>query len=66
MYINRSTFRTYHGKSARTLKKTRRLQEERQEMKKEAKKAAMMEFFKERFGFTEFNDLVVDGLHRPI
>jgi len=25
-----------------------------------------MEFFKERFGFTEFNDLYVDELHRSM
>ena len=37
-----------------------------QKMKKEAIKAALMEFFKERFGFTEFNDLCVDELHRPM
>ena len=35
-------------------------------MEKEAKKAALMELFKKRFGFTEFNDLCLDELHRPI
>ena len=35
-------------------------------MKIEAKKAAMVELFKERFGFTEFKDMYVDELHRSI
>ena len=66
----RKTFRTYEGKSIRPLKKTRRPKEEKEnedkEMKIEAKKAAMIEFFKERFGFTEFKDMYVDELHRSI
>ena len=37
-----------------------------QKMENEATKAALMEFFKERFGFTEFNDLCVDELNRPM
>ena len=50
----------YHGKS------TCQFFHEKETMEKEAKKAALMEFFKERFGFTEFNDLRVDELHRPM
>ena len=60
------TFKTYHGESTRPLKKAGRPNEEIEEMKKEAKKAALMEFFKERFGFTEFKDLYVDELQRSI
>ena len=59
---SRETFETYHGKSSRPLKKAENAKEEIEEMKKEAKKAAMIEFFKERFGFTEFKDLYVDEL----
>ena len=36
------------------------------EMEEEAKEAALMECFREHFGFTEFNDLVYDELHRPM
>jgi len=35
-------------------------------MKKEAKMAALKECFRERFGFTEFKDVVTDELNRPI
>ena len=58
-------FKRYHGKSIRPLKKTRRKKDsnnEKEEMKKEAKKAALMECYKEYFGFTEFNDILVDEL----
>ena len=59
----------YHGKTTRPL--TRKLTSDeligqKIEMEKEAKKAALMECFKERFGFTEFNDLVYDELDRPL
>ena len=66
--LNWKTFKIYHGKSTRPLKKTRRprSQEEKKEMEEEAKKAAMMEIFKDRFGFTEFKDLYVDELYRSI
>ena len=63
--LSRKTVKTYNGKSTRPLKKTRMLKE-KEEMTKEAKKAALMEFFKERFGFTEFKDLYADELHRSI
>ena len=39
---------------------------EKEEMKKEAKKAALMECYKEYFGFTEFNDILVDEIGRPL
>ena len=59
----------HHGKSTRPMNSFPRIglpKNEREKMEKEAKKAALMEFFKERFGFTEFNDLCLDELHRPI
>ena len=56
----------YIGKSTRPVKKTRRPKNEKETMEKEAKKAALMEYFKERFGFTNFNDIHRDELHRPI
>ena len=56
----------YIGKSTRPLKKTRRPKNEKETMEKEAKKAALMEYFKDRFGFTNFNDIFTDELHRPI
>ena len=61
--------KAYHGKSTRPMNSFPRTglpKNEREKMEKEAKKAALMEFFKERFGFTEFNDLCVDELHRPM
>ena len=39
---------------------------EKEEMKKEAEKAALMECYKEYFGFTEFNDILVDKIGRPL
>ena len=59
-------FKTYLGKSTRPFKKGPMPKKQKEEMEKEAKKAALMEFFKERFGFTEFNDLNVDEFHRSI
>ena len=60
------TLKTYHGKSARPLKKTRQTKNEKEIMEKEAKKAALMECFKELFGFNKFDDWCVDELGRPI
>ena len=60
------TEKAYHGKGTRQFQKTRLTKNEKETMEKEAKKAALMEFFKERYGFTEFNDLYVDELHRSI
>ena len=61
------TFKRYEGVSS-TLprKKTRTPKNEKERMQKEAKKAALMEFFKDRFGFTEFKDVLVDDLFRPV
>ena len=56
----------YIGKSTRPVKKTRRPKNEKKTMAQEAKKAALMEYFKERFGFTNFDDIHRDELHRPI
>ena len=60
------TFKTYHGKSTRPLKKARQPKNEKEIMEKEAKKAALMECFKERFRFNTFDDLYVDELGRVI
>ena len=59
------TLDVYHGKSTRPVKRTRRPKNENEEMTNEAKKAALMECFKDRFGITEFKDILVDELHRP-
>jgi len=60
------TFKSYHGKSTRPLKRTRQPKNEKEIMEKEAKKAALVECFKERFGFNKFDDLYVDELGRVI
>ena len=61
---------SYQGKSTRRVTRKQKsedeLTQEKVEMKEEAKKAALMECFRERFGFTEFNDMVFDELHRPM
>ena len=64
--LSRKTVKTYNGESTRPLKKIRNSVKEKEEMTKEAKKAAMMELFEEHFGFTEFKDLYVDELQRSI
>ena len=60
----------YHGKSTRRVTRKQKpeevLQQNREEMKKEAERAALEKCFRERFGFTEFNDIVIDELNRPI
>ena len=63
---NNITFITYHGKSTRPLKMTGQPKNEKEIMEKEAKKTALIEFFKERFGFSKFDDWYVDELGRPI
>ena len=60
------TFKRYNGKSTRLVKKARRPKNEQETMENEAKKAALMECFKERFGFTNFDDISRDAFHRPI
>ena len=58
---------SYHGKSTQVGKKLKSGQYRyNAEMTKEAKMAALKECFRERFGFTEFNDVVSDELNRPI
>ena len=46
--------------------KTRRPKNEKEEMTKEARKAALIECFKDRFGITKFSDISIDDFHRPI
>ena len=59
----------YHGRSIRQVT-GRQTSDEliplQIEMEEEAKKAALMEYFRENFGITECNDLVFDELHRPL
>ena len=62
----RTPLEAYHGKSTRSLKKTRQPKNEKEIMEKEAKKAALVQFYKERFGFNKFDDCCVDELCRPI
>ena len=60
----------YHGKSTRRVTRKQKpeevLQQNREEMEQEAERAALEKCFRERFGFTEFNDIVIDELNRPI
>ena len=65
-YASTGQIKHYTGKSTRPVKKTRRPKNEKETMEKEAKKAALMEYFKERFGFTNFDDIHRDELYRPI
>ena len=62
----RTTLEAYHGTSTRSLKRTRKPKNEKEIMEKEAKKAALVQFYKERFGFNKFDDWCVDELCRPI
>ena len=60
---------SYFGRSTRSINsfpKTSLPKNEREKMEKEAKKAALIEVFRKRLGFTEFNDLCVDELGRVI
>ena len=62
-------FKRFHGISIRPLKKTQSKKDsknEKEEMEKEAKKAALMECYKDYFGFTEFNNILVDEIGRPL
>ena len=58
-------FKYFRGTSTRPLKK-RRPTNEKKTMETEAKNVALKEFFKDSFGITEFNDILVDELHRRI
>ena len=62
----RTTLEAYHGTSTRSLKRILKPINEKEIMEKEAKKAALVEFCKERFGFNKFEDWCVDELSRPI
>lgn len=60
----------YHGKSTRPVTRKQNvpnyLAYQKIEMENEAKNAALMECFRDHLGFTEFNDLAFDELHRPL
>ena len=60
----------YHGKSSRRVTRKQNpdevLRQNKEEITKEAERAALEKCFRELLGFTEFNDFVVDELQRPI
>jgi len=58
----------FHGKSTRKVPSSKNPEEEelRKQRDKMIVEAALMECFRERLGFTEFNDMVFDELHRPL
>ena len=60
----------YEGKSSRRVTRNQKsedvLQTNKEEMTKEAKRAALEKLFRDRFGLTEFNDMLVDELGRPM
>ena len=58
--------KAYHGKFTRQFQMTRLSKNEKEMVEKEAKKAALVEFYKERFGFNKFDDWFADELCRPI
>ena len=62
----RTTLEVYHGTSTRSLKRILKPINEKEIMEKEAKKAALVECYKERFGFNKFDDWCVDELCRQI
>ena len=60
----------YHGKSSRRVTRKQKsekvLQQNREEMTKEAQRAALEKCFRDCLGFTDFNDIVIDELNRPL
>ena len=60
----------YHGKSTRRVTKKQKpeevLDQNRDEMTKEAVRDALQKCFREGLGFTNFDDIVIDELNRPI
>ena len=60
----------YHGQSSRRVNKKQTpeevLRQNKEEMVKVAERAALRKCFREGLGFTEFNDIVIDELNRPI
>ena len=71
-YINGvwKVIKCYEGKSTRRVTRKQKseeiLQKNKEEMTKEAKRAALEEGFRDRYGLTEFNDMIVDELGRPM
>ena len=61
-------YKIYYGKSTKEIesRRVRLSKNEKEEMTKEARKAALIECFKDRFGFTEFSDITVDFFNRPL
>ena len=71
-YINGEwkVIKCYEGKSTRRVTRKQKSEEiierNKEEMTKEAKRAALEEGFRDRYGLTEFNDMIVDELGRPM
>ena len=57
---NRRGLKKFAGKSTRPL-----LNKNTNEMIKEAKRLALIDFFKHVYGYTDTNDIAVDELYRP-
>ena len=60
----------YHGKSTRRVTKKQKpeevLDQNREEMTKEAERDALQKGFRERLGCTNFDDIIMDELNRPM
>ena len=60
----------YRGQSSRRVTKKQTpdevLRQNKEEMTKEAQRAAFQKCFRERLGFTNFDDIIIDELNRPI
>ena len=60
----------YRGQSSRRVTKKQTpdevLRQNKEEMTKEAQRAAFQKCFRERLGFTNFDDIIIDELNRPM
>ena len=60
----------YHGKSSRRVTKKQKpedvLRQNKEEMTKVAERAALQKCFREGLGSTNFKDIVIDELNRPM
>ena len=65
-----NVIKCYEGKSSRRVTRNQKseevLQKNKEEITKEAKRAALEYFFSDRYGLTEFNDMVVDEVGRTM
>ena len=69
-HLELEVVKSYPGKSTRPMtlikKYPNNLIFRKNEMEKEAKNAALMDFFRDDLGFTVSKDLFFDELHRPL